>query len=317
MVLEEQILRFYLKVSSFFFILFLFYIIFIIFIKDVSIKKNFILIDIKESHTNIIDKNIDDNKLNLYIYKSFIKISLFFNSKIHHGKFKITDDDNFINFYNLISKPSNYLEKITIVEGWSKKKLNKLLYKYFQDYEEFQYNELIADTYYFHDGVNFNVFKNQIDRIFVNMIKKYEDHILLKKFTFEEILIIGSLLEKEGINYEDKKEIFSVIINRLDIGMKLQIDATVIYSITRGNKELNRKLSFKDLKIKDDFNTYYIYGLPPTPISYVGAKTIDLIFENHKSNYLFYFYNILEKKHIFSTNYDNHLYKLNEYRKKI
>ena len=98
--------------------------------------------------------------------------------------------------------------------------------------------------------------------------------------------------------------------------MKLQIDATVIYALKDSNIELNRQLIYKDLKIKHKFNTYHIYGLPPEPISYVGLKTIELIFENYSTNYLFYFYNTLENKHIYSINYKNHLKKLNEYRSK-
>ena len=124
------------------------------------------------------------------------------------------------------------------------------------------------------------------------------------------------MLEKEGLNYEDKKKIFSVIVNRLNKKMKLQIDATVIYAITEGYEDLGRKLTYKDLKLMHKFNTYVNFGLPPEPISYVGHKTIELIFENYKTNYLFYFYNSLEGKHIFSKNYKNHLTKLNEYRSK-
>ena len=47
-------------------------------------------------------------------------------------------------------------------------------------------------------------------------------------------MIIGSLIEKEGFDYEDKKIISSVIFNRLDKKKKLEIDATVIYAITKG-----------------------------------------------------------------------------------
>ena len=105
-------------------------------------------------------------------------------------------------------------------------------------------------------------------------------------------------------------------MNRLKLNMKLQIDATVIFSITKGKKDLERQLTFADLKIKDPFNTYVNYGLPPSPISYVGYKTIELIFEDYKTDYLFYFYNSFENKHIFSLNYRDHLKRLNEYRSK-
>ena len=61
-------------------------------------------------------------------------------------------------------------------------------------------------------------------------------------------MIIGSIIEKEGLDREDKKKISSVIFNRLNKNMKLQIDATVIYAITKGGYNLKRKLLFKDLK---------------------------------------------------------------------
>ena len=47
------------------------------------------------------------------------------------------------------------------------------------------------------------------------MKKIYQDHELHKQYSFDEIMIIGSLLEKEGKDYQDKKMIFSVIQNRL------------------------------------------------------------------------------------------------------
>ena len=102
-------------------------------------------------------------------------------------------------------------------------------------------------------------------------------------------------------------------MNRLKLNMKLQIDATVIFSLTEGKKAFERKLTYADLKIENPYNTYKNFGLPPGPISYVGYKTIELIFEDYKTEYLFYFYNSLENKHIFSLNYKDHLKKLNEY----
>ena len=52
-------------------------------------------------------------------------------------------------------------------------------------------------------------------------------------------------------------------------------------------------------------------------ISYVGPKTIKIVLDNPKSDFLFYFYNIIEKKHIFSKNYKENKKKLYEYRKEI
>ena len=98
--------------------------------------------------------------------------------------------------------------------------------------------------------------------------------------------------------------------------MKLQIYATTIFAITDGKYDLQRKLNRKDLKIQHPYNTYYIKGLPPGPISYVGKKTMELIFENYKSKYLYYFYDNIVKKHIYSKTYNDHKRKLSEYRSK-
>ena len=78
-----------------------------------------------------------------------------------------------------------------------------------------------------------------------NYFKKYKNNELNDKFNINEIMIIGSLIEKEGLDDEDKKKISSVIFNRLDKKMKLQIDATVLFAITNGKYDLNRKLLIK------------------------------------------------------------------------
>ena len=95
-----------------------------------------------------------------------------------------------------------------------------------------------------------------------------------------------------------------------------KLDATVIFSLTGDKRDLGRKLTYEDLKIENPYNTYKNFGLPPGPISYVGHKTIELIFEDYKTDYLFYFYNSIENRHIFSLNYKDHLIRLNEYRSK-
>ncbi len=315
--MEAQILRYYLKVSSFlFFILILFFFIYIILIKEISIKNDYFFINKNQNYIQIIDQNINDNKVNIFFYKLFLRISLFNNIKIHYGKFKLSDNNNFIDLINTISNPGNYFEKITVIEGSTKIDLNKILKENFDKFKIIDYDKILADTYFINYGSSFADFERNFNNIFNKFKQKYKQNKLLDRFSFKEIFIIGSLLEKEGLDIKDKKNIYSVIINRLDKKMKLQIDATVIYAITNGSMNLNRKLNYEDLKIPHNYNTYYIYGLPPEPISYVGLKTIELIFENYSTNYLFYFYNTLENKHIYSINYKNHLNKLNEYRSK-
>lgn len=82
-------------------------------------------------------------------------------------------------------------------------------------------------------------------------------------------LIVASMIEREAKIGDDRAKIARVIYNRLEIGMKLQIDATLYY-----NAPAN--LSFTDLKALDTpYNTYLYKGLPPTPIASPGRASID------------------------------------------
>ena len=313
--MEEQILRFYLKVFSFLSI-FVIYFFYLFLVKEIHLKNDFFFIKKNENYISIINNNIIDNNFNLLFYKLTLKSLLFLNNEIHFGKFKIYKESTYYQILKTIISPSNFYNKITIVEGWSKKDLNIILMNNFSDFFELNYDTIIADTYLLADETSFFQFKKLLDKRFLLIKNKFKEHPLLEKYSFDEILVIASLLEKEGIDYDDKKKIYSVIMNRLELNMKLQIDATVIFSLTGGKRDLERKLTYSDLKTENPYNTYINHGLPPGPISYVGYKTIELIFENYKTDYLFYFYNSFANKHIFSLNYKDHLKRLNEYRSK-
>ena len=321
MDLEEQTLHYYLKVFSFILFIFLlissFYIL-NIFNKNLIIKNNPLNISKGEKLENFLKKNIINiSKLDIEIIKIYIKLDNLINKEFfHYGEFLLNNDSSIIDLINIISKPSNVLKKITIVEGWSQKKLNLELSKFFKDYFPIPYNDIIADTYLLQSNTSYNLFLEKLKISKLNYFKKNKRNKLLEKFTEKEIMIIGSLLEKEGLDLEDKRIISSVIYNRLKKKMKLQIDATVIFSITNGDYELNRKLLLSDLKVDHPFNTYVYNGLPPEPISYVGKKTLDVLFENYNTDFLFYFFNNSLNRHIFSNNFAEHKKKLNEFRNK-
>ncbi len=319
--MEGQTLHYYLKVFSIilitFAIIFTFYI-FNLFSKNIILNKDHININKGDNINDILNKNIINiSKLEIILIKIYFKINNILDKKyLHYGDFKIPSESSLIDLINIISKPSNMFIKITIVEGWSKNKLDLELSKYFSDFHSIPYQSIVADTYYIQKNSNFDAFLRKLNVTKINYFNKNKNNKLLEKFTIDELFVIGSLLEKEGLDEEDKKQISSVIINRLEKKMKLQIDATVIFAITNGKYNLDRKLLRNDLKIDHPFNTYIYYGLPPEPISYVGKKTLDLLLENNKNDFLFYFFNYSLNKHIFSKNFKEHKEKLNEYRKK-
>ena len=321
MVLEEQILRFSLKIYSYILVIFFFissiYTLYSL-NKNLNLVNEAFTIQKGESIHTFYHKNIKNlNSIDLFIVKIYFNLFKFIsNTHIHYGDFILEKNISSIQLLNIISRPSNVLNKITIVEGWSQEQLNNELSKFFDNINIIPYEDIIADTYYFNRQTSFENFIQNLITYKIDYFRKYENNDIYKFYNTNEIIIIGSLLEKEGLDSLDKKKISSVIFNRLEKNMKLQIDATVIFAITNGKYNLNRKLVLNDLKFDHPYNTYIYKGLPPKPISYVGKKTLDLIFENHKSDFLFYFFDKSLNRHIFSKSYKDHKLKLNDYRNK-
>ena len=319
--MEEQTLRYYLKVFSITFLIFFLFInfyVFYVFNKKIFFPDNIFNIEKEERLERVLNNNIINlNSIDIYFIKIYFLFNKIFNDQfIHYGEFKVDNEISIISLLDIITKPGNILNKITIIEGWSQNELNRELSKYFNNTYNIPYENIIADTYYFEKNEDFSDFVKKLNKIKKQFFNNYKNNKLLTKYSDNQIMIIGSLLEKEGLDIEDKKKISSVIFNRLNNKMKLQIDATVLFAITNGQYNLKRKLLLSDLKIDHIYNTYQNHGLPPKPISYAGKKTLEIVFENNKTDFLFYFFNNSLNKHIFSNNYKDHKTKLNEYRNK-
>ena len=106
--------------------------------------------------------------------------------------------------------------------------------------------------------------------------------------TPEEALVLASVVEKETGLPEERRRVAAVFVNRLNRGIRLQSDPTVVYAITRGERELGRPLRFKDLEFKDPYNTYYAAGLPPGPICNPGREAIAAVLNPIASKELYF-----------------------------
>ena len=131
-----------------------------------------------------------------------------------------------------------------------------------------------------------------------------------------ELLILASIVEREALKNSEKPIIASVFINRLNRKMRLQSDPTVIYALTQGKTNFNRKLSRKDLKKISEFNTYKVFGLPPAPICNPGRDAIIAVSQPAKTDYLYF---VADGKggHKFSKNLEQHINYVSQYRKFI
>jgi len=155
----------------------------------------------------------------------------------------------------------------------------------------------------------------QEENIAVSLINYFKNNRLpfLKEAAAEseysayEILIIASLIEKEGKIEEEKKTIASVIYNRLAEGMALQLDATVQYALI----ERRDKVLYSDLKVDSPYNTYQMNKLPPTPIASPGDPALKAAVNPAETDYFFYFAKE-DGSHVFTKTYEEHLRKQRE-----
>ncbi|MBC2835859.1 endolytic transglycosylase MltG [Paragemmobacter straminiformis] len=106
--------------------------------------------------------------------------------------------------------------------------------------------------------------------------------------TPEQAMVMASIVEKETGIAEERKRVASVFINRIEQGMRLQTDPTVIYGITKGEGVLGRGLRQSELRRETPYNTYVIDGLPPTPIANPGRLSIEAALNPDKTDFLYF-----------------------------
>jgi len=134
--------------------------------------------------------------------------------------------------------------------------------------------------------------------------------------TPQEALIMASIVEKETGLAEERGRVASVFVNRLNQGIKLQTDPTVVYGITLGEGNLGRGLRQSELRAATAYNTYVIDGLPPTPIANPGRDAIEAALNPDATEFLFFVAATLDPAdgHIFAETYDQHRVNVEAYR---
>jgi UPF0755 protein len=103
----------------------------------------------------------------------------------------------------------------------------------------------------------------------------------------QEAIILASIVEKETALPQERRHIAAVFVNRLRLGMKLQSDPTIIYTIT-GGYPLGRGIRASELVKATAYNTYVIARLPPTPICNPGKDSIAAVLNPGTSNDLYF-----------------------------
>ncbi len=174
---------------------------------------------------------------------------------------------------------------------------------------------LFPDTYDFSMDADcdeiINKLLSRFDEIYTDELKTKTEQMGL---SVDEVVTIASIIEKE-IKYPTERETAaSVIYNRLEKGMKLQMDSTVLYAMGE-NKD---RVLEKDTQIESEYNTYYVDGLPAGPIGNPGEDCIRAVLYPIDTDYLYY---VVQDdstgQHFFTADYDEFLAAKEKYLNKF
>ncbi|MEK4973434.1 endolytic transglycosylase MltG [Niallia circulans] len=134
-----------------------------------------------------------------------------------------------------------------------------------------------------------------------SVVKAYETEIERDKLTVHQFLTMSSLIEEEATKNVDRKKIASVFYNRIEQGMPLQTDPTVLYALG----EHKDRVYYKDLEVDSPYNTYQNVGLPPGPIANAGTVSMEAALHPDDTDYL-YFLASKDGKVYFSKSLNEH-----------
>lgn len=174
---------------------------------------------------------------------------------------------------------------------------------------------LFPDTYYFstdmtaHDIVDKMLAR--FDEVFDVSLKGAAQ---TRGLTVDEAVIVASLIESEARYPEDRGKISSVIYNRLNVGMKLQMDASVLYALG----ERRDRVYYADLEVEDGHNTYYVDGLPVGPIGNPGKDCLQAAVSPEDTDYLYYVVENMDTgEHYFTSDYNDFLAASERYKSSL
>lgn len=250
----------------------------------------------------------------------------------HSGEYRMTPGMNAKALLGMWQRGEVVQYSLTLVEGWNFRQVRAALAKQVkldQTLAKLSDTELMAklghadvfpegrffpDTYRYVRGMSdVDLLKQAYNRLDEVLAEEWTKRAADVPYTEPyQALIMASLVEKETGVPQERAQIAGVFVRRLQIGMLLQTDPTVIYGL---GERYNGKLTRAHLKEPTPYNTYVISGLPPTPISAVGREAIHAAL-NPVSGSSLYFVARGDGSHVFSADLDAHNNAVREFQLK-
>ena len=282
-------------------------------------KKEYKNVNINVKKGTTFTQIYDDLKLNYGIIdRIYLKLNGG-NIKLKVGTYKFNGK---FSKYEIIKKIKNSETngvKLTIPEGFTSKQLfarmealelgtteeiNKVLsevdFPYPHENNNFE-GYFYPETYIFSENVTT---KQVIQTILAEFLKKFPPEKYPVKQKFYDNLKLSSIVDAEVPDAVDKPKVAGIFLKRLEIGMRLESDATLKY-------ELGRQATRNELKQQNTpYNSYKVKGLPPTPIGNPPIETFKAVLNAEKTDNLFFFTH--KGKTYYSKTHEEHLQKRRE-----
>jgi len=243
-------------------------------------------------------------------------------ASIQSGEYELKDGMTSMDFLRKMLAGDTYQYRITLIEGWT---LEQALNEIWSDSNivrelNSSSGELVADslnlveesveglfypdTYFFTRGTtDREILIRAYERMKEVLTEAWESRLgALPYNDAYDALIMASIIEKESAEESERGHIAGVFVRRLELGMRLQSDPTVIYGM---GDNFDGDIRREDLLEETAYNTYRINGLPPTPIALAGIDSINASLNPLPSDYL-YFVSRGNGTHYFSSTLQEH-----------
>lgn len=246
---------------------------------------------VKEIAKNLKQEGLIRDQIVFFLYARFKGI----DKQIQAGDFRLNPSMKALDIAENLTHGTLDIW-VTIPEGLRAEEIADILKEKMPAYEEswrtkLKANEgyLFPDTYLIPRDADadmvINLLKNTFEEKF-NTLDTSNTNL-----TKNQIIIVASLIEREARHDQDRPLVASVILNRFNIGMKLDLDATIQYALgyqTDEKRWWKKSLTLDDIKLNSSYNTYRTAGLPPTPISNPGLESLKAAINPADTDYLFY-----------------------------
>lgn len=214
--------------------------------------------------------------------------------RVSPGDYQLTYGQNVFEIAWQIARGDHGIEqvKVTIPEGKTVEQIANLLDDSFSEFDAEAFRTLaqshegylFPETYFFFPAVAPEEAVRAMRAMFDFKTAHLFSSAALAGRSVSSIVTMASLVEREAHGSDDRAVIAAILYKRLELGMRLQVDATVAYAAGKGDETLSKA----DFAIDSPYNTYRHGGLPPGPIANPGIAAITAALSPAKTNYLYY-----------------------------